>query len=260
MESTPDGPLPRIAADGRMPMQVYAAGFDPSDQRPKVGLILAGIGLNGADSQDATNNLPGGITFALSPYAQISPDLLAKIRLAEHEYLLSLPMEPQSFPLNDPGDKALLTRNTPEENEQRMRWALSRFAGYVGVTGALGSMRGERFAKASYAFDPVLHELSARGLLYADPRPDAGKLPSVWQRRVDVIIDDRPDDASIDSKLGELDRLAAERGSALGLAGAVRPETIARIAAWANELPAKGLALAPVSALAVAPPATEPTQ
>ena len=241
-------------------MQVYAAGFDPSDQRPKVGLILAGIGLNGADSQDAANSLPGGITFALSPYAQISPDLLGKIRLAEHEYLLSLPMEPQSFPLNDPGDKALITRNTPEENEQRLHWALSRFAGYVGVTGALGSMRGERFANASYAFDPVLHELSARGLLYADPRPDAGKLPSVWQRRVDVIIDDQPDDAAIDAKLAELDRLAAERGSALGLAGTVRPETIARIAAWAYELPAKGLALAPVSALAVAPPATEPTQ
>lgn len=241
-------------------MQVYAAGFDPSDQRPKVGLIVAGVGLNGADSEDAARRLPGGVTFALSPYAQIGPDLLAEIRLAEHEYLLSLPMEPQSFPLNDPGDEALITRNTPEENEQRLHWALSRFAGYVGVTGALGSMRGERFANAPDEFNPVLHELSARGLLYADPRPGAQKLPYVWQRRVDVIIDDQPDAAAMDAKLAELDRLAAERGSALGLAGAVRPETIARIAAWANELPAKGLALAPVSALAIAPLPTEPTQ
>ena len=106
----------------------------------------------------------------------------------------------------------LLTRNTPEENEQRLHWALSRFAGYVGVTGALGSMRGERFANASYAFDPVLHELSARGLLYADPRPDAGKLPSVWQRRVDVIIDDQPDVDAADRR--EIGRAGPSRGRA----------------------------------------------
>lgn len=242
-------------------MQVYAAGFDPSDQRPKVGLILAGVGLNGADSQEAARSLPAGVTFALSPYAQIGPELLAQLRLAEHEYLLSLPMEPQSFPLNDPGDKALIARNTPEENEQRLHWALSRFAGYVGVTGALGGgMRGERFANAPDVFDPVLHELSSRGLLYVDPWPGARKLPYVWQRDVDVIIDDQPDEAAIGAKLAELDRIAAERGSALGLAGVVRPSTIARIAAWANELAAKGLALAPVSALAVEPPAAEPTQ
>src|SRR5262249_39216417 len=30
--------IPRIAADGRMPMQVYAAGFDSSSRRPRVGL------------------------------------------------------------------------------------------------------------------------------------------------------------------------------------------------------------------------------
>ena len=33
--------LPRIAADGRMPMQVYAAGFDNTTRRPRVGLLLA---------------------------------------------------------------------------------------------------------------------------------------------------------------------------------------------------------------------------
>ena len=30
-------------------------------------------------------------------------------RPTEHEYLLSIPMEPQGYPLNDPGASALLT-------------------------------------------------------------------------------------------------------------------------------------------------------
>ena len=63
----------------------------------------------------------------------------------------------------------------------------------------------------------------------------------------------------IDDKLARLAKLAHDRGSALGLAGVVRPVTIERIAAWANGLTADGLALAPVSALAQAP-GKEPAQ
>ncbi|MBV8616074.1 MAG: divergent polysaccharide deacetylase family protein, partial [Acetobacteraceae bacterium] len=44
-----------------------------------------------------------------------------------------------------------------------------------------------------------------------------------------------------------------ERGSALGLAGAVRPVTVERVAAWTSQLAAQGIALAPVSALVEAP-------
>jgi len=260
-EDTPAGKLPRIADDGRMPMQVYAAGFDRSNRRPRVGLLLAGVGLNVADSEQAIRMLPGGVTLAISPYAVISDKLLSEARLAEHEYLISIPMEPQSFPLNDPGNHALMIRNAPEKNADRLNWALSRISGYVGATGALGLMRGERFASVSEQMNPVLEQLAHRGLLYVDPRPGAKPVPSVWQRDVDVVIDDQPDAASIDAKLAELDKIAAEKGSALGLAGAVRPVTTERLATWANQLPSKDLALAPVSALVVPPPAhAEATQ
>ncbi len=258
-EETPDGKLPRISPDGRRSMQVYAAGFDKSNLRPKVGLILAGVGLNVAESEQAIQALPGAVTLAFSPYAVVPDQLLSEARLAEHEYFISIPMEPQSFPLNDPGNQALLTRNAPEENEKRLAWALSRISGYVGATGALGLMRGERFASVPQEIDPVLEQLAHRGLLYVDARPGEKRLPSVWQRDVDVIIDDAPDAVSIDARLAVLDKIAAEKGSALGLAGVVRPVTIERIAAWANELPAKGLALAPVSALAL-PAASEQGQ
>ena len=53
-----------------MPMQVYAAGFDSSSRRPRVGVLLAGIGLNQADSEAAIRLLPGGVTLAVSPYAR----------------------------------------------------------------------------------------------------------------------------------------------------------------------------------------------
>jgi uncharacterized protein len=247
--------LPRIAADGRMPMQVYAAGFDSSTLRPRVGLLLAGVGLNQAESEAAIRALPGGVTLAISPYAQNTAKLLSAARSAEHEFLLSIPMEPQGFPLNDPGKQALMTSLSVEQNRSRLEWALSRIAGYVGAVGAEGSLRGERFASLPEEMNPVLTELVRRGLLYVDPRPGAAPLPLVWSRSVDLVIDAPGAAADIDDKLAQLVRLAREKGSALGFAGTVRPVTIQRLAAWANGLAADGLALAPVSALVQAPTA-----
>jgi uncharacterized protein len=247
--------LPQIGPGGRMPMATYAAAFDAADPHPRVGLILAGVGLDHAASLAAIRSLPAGVTLAISPYARHPDALLAAARAAGHEYLVSLPMEPQGFPLNDPGNHALMTSRTPAQNRQALDWALSRFAGYVGATGALGILRGERFAGSAEDMDPVLRQLAARGLLYVDPRPGAGRLPFAWGRDVDVVIDRTADAAAIDTALQRLDQIARRRGHALGLVGAVRPVAVAQLAAWAHALPAQGLALAPVTALALAPPA-----
>jgi polysaccharide deacetylase 2 family uncharacterized protein YibQ len=72
-----------------------------------------------------------------------------------------------------------------------------------------------------------------------------------------VVIDEPAVRTEIEAKLAALEQIARDKGSALGLAGATRPVTVDRIAAWANGLAAKGLALAPVSAVVVAPRANE---
>ncbi len=250
----PGHALPRISEDGRAPMQVYAAGFDHSSLRPKVGLLVAGIGLDAAASRDAIRTLPGGVTLAISPYGHDLEKLLALARAAEHEYLVSVPMEPQGFPLNDAGPQALTGRVPREENMRRLDWALSRIQGYVGVTSALGhGLNGQRFTAVPGSLAPILESIARRGLLYVDPTPGAQLPPIVWNCDVDVIIDSTASANAIDDKLVELDRMAQQKGSALGLVGAVRPVTVQRIATWANMLLSKGLALAPVSALVLPP-------
>jgi polysaccharide deacetylase 2 family uncharacterized protein YibQ len=250
--------LPRIAADGRRPMQVYAAGFDTQTRRARVGLILAGIGMHEADSLHAARTLPSGVTFAIVPYASNPERMLSSIRLAGHEFLLSLPMEPTEFPLSDPAPRALMTSLTPEQNRERLLWALSRMGGFAGATNALGGMRGERFAGMADQMDPVLRELDRRGLMYVDVRADAGPNRLAWGRSVDLVIDEITTEEQIDQRLEALSRLARDRGTALGLATTPRPVTVDRIAAWANGLVNKGLALAPVSAIANPPAGKDP--
>ena len=238
-------------------MALYAAGFDPTSVRPRVGMLIAGIGLSEAESMAAVKDLPHGVTLAISPYAGDISRLLAVARLTEHEYVLSIPMEPQGYPVNDPDDRhALMTSQPLAQNLDRLRWVLARFSGYVGVTSALGPMRGERLAAVADQFAAVLKEVGHRGLLFVDARTSQPVLPYAWNRSVDIVIDDEPIDAAVlDQRLDSLSHVALDKGSALGIVWVPRPVTIARVAAWTNTLAAKRLALAPVSAL-VQPPAT----
>jgi uncharacterized protein len=250
--------VPRIAVDGRMPMQVYAAGFDRSSQRARVGLILAGIGPIDSESTKAIRDLPGGISLAISPYTAAPDRILSLARSHEHEYLLALPMEPLGFPNIDPGPQALMTNLPPAQNLERLTMLLARSGGYAGVTSALGGMRGERFLAMTEEIDPVLAALGERGLYWVDTRANQGALPHVWSRSVDLVIDEPADQTDIDAKLDQLSQMAKDRGAALGLATAPRPVTVDRIAAWTNSLMARGLVLAPVSAL-LRPPAKKDT-
>ncbi len=145
----------------------------------------------------------------------------------------------------------------PSENLGRLQAFLAQFTGYVGVTNALGPMRGERLSGAGEQFDPMLEEIAGRGLLFVDARIGQKPLPHVWSRSADLVLDDDPLDATVlDQRLDTLTHLALDRGSALGIVSVPRPVTVERVAAWTNRLASEGLALAPVSAL-VRPPAKQ---
>ena len=255
----PDFPASRLPVvgpgSGAEPRKIYAGGFDPLDARPRVALMIAGIGLPAANSDDAIQHLPAAVTLAYSPYAA-APNLSAA-RARGHELMISVPMEPAGYPLEDAGAQSLLTGGAPEDNRRRLEWALSRIEGYAGVTGALGRLRGERFARSGEQMGRMATEIAERGLYYIDPR--AGEAPPAGTTRaIDVVIDDQPEAASVDAALARLETLAVDHGSALGLVGAPRPVTVDRLAAWAGKLATHGVVLVPVSAL-FAPPAAAPT-
>jgi uncharacterized protein len=214
--------------------------------------------VNDADSLAAIKTLPGGVTLAVSPYAGDLSRLLVVARMTEHEYLLSVPMEPQGYPVNDPDDRyALMASLSPGENLSRLRGILGRTSGYVGVTNALGRMRGERLSGSANQFDSVLEEVARRGLLFLDARAGQPPLAHAWNRSIDLVLDDDPIDAVVlNQRLDALTHLALDKGSALGIISVPRPVTLERVAAWTTTLASKGVALAPVSAL-VLPPAKQ---
>jgi len=250
LEPLRDGALPRIAEDGRAPWRLYARAFDQADRRPRIGFLVAGLGISESATENAIARLPGPITLAFSPYGLKLAEFAARARADGHEVLVAIPMEPVGFPLNDPGPYALLTGLPWSENSQRLSWALSRFPGYVGATNVLGpTLRGERFSASPEAMRPVLEVLASRGLLYVEARQGEAAPSGLPARAVDILVDERPMRGEIEQRLADLEQRARDQGSALGLSGS-SPLALDRIAVWAAGVEARGFVLAPVSALA----------
>jgi len=243
---------PPAATSGEPPWKKYARPFPAEDPRPRVSLVITGLGLTAIQTQAAIDQLPPEITLAFSPYSGELQDWVTKARAAGHEVLIELPMEPLNYPADDPGPQALLASLSPGENLKRLEWVLARSDGVAGLVANMGS----RFQANARLIRPVLTRLAEKGYLYIDNRSGPTSVVGEVAASIDLpwtyntrFIDAEATRVSIDGRLQQLERTAREKGFALGLAQGY-PVTIERVAAWARSLEVKGLALAPASALA----------
>jgi len=262
VEDSPNGPLPIIGKDGRQAWQVYARPFDAKDVRPRVALIITGIGLDQTLSQAALDRLPGTVTFGFNPYASNVKDIVANARSLGHEALLGLPLEPLDYPRQDPGPLTLLTSLDASQNADRLTKLMGKATGYVGFVAIMGA----RFEGENSSLMPVLETLKQRGLMFADNKapelsiavPIAKQMKLPWAAG-NSVIDSESDPATIDQTLAGLETTAKRSGAALGIA-ALSPALLDRVAAWLGSLDGKGIALAPASAIANRQNAQQPAQ
>ncbi|KAA2213147.1 divergent polysaccharide deacetylase family protein [Teichococcus oryzae] len=252
LEPSEHGPLPRIAPDGRVPRQVYAAPAAAPAGKPRIALIIGGFGLSAPRAEEAIRRLPAAATLAFGPLPARADLLLDQARRRGMEVLLALPLDSAGAA---PADHLLRASRSWEDNADRLARALGSFAGYPGVIGAQGGQRGERFAADAAQLRALEAALEARGLFYIDARPGAAAPAAVWGAAIDQVLDEPLTGGEVQFRLEALEAAARRKGSALGLAGEPSPILVDRIAAWAASLPQRGVALVPASAVARPPPA-----
>ena len=252
VETAAVGPLPQIAPDGRRPWQAYAQVHDPFDGRPRIAIVVGDLGLSTSATEAAIDTLPAAMTLAFSPYAGRLDEWLQRSRRAGHEVLLMVPMEPLTYPHDDPGPQTLLIAAGPERNRRRLEWLMSRAGGYVGVMNVMG----ERFVASRPSLEPILTEIDRRGLMFfdANSRQRSAAVPIAAELDLPIAASNRSVDAvvsrdAIDLRLRELEEIARDRGLAVGYAASY-PITLERLAEWAVTLAPRGFVLAPITAAA----------
>jgi uncharacterized protein len=250
IEQSQQGPLPRIADDGRSPMTAYAPPA-PSDKRPRIAIVITGLGISAKETSAAIAQLPPEVTLAFAPYDDDVQRWVSEARKQGHEVLMEVPMEPYDFPDSDPGPHTLRAGVGEESNTERLTWSLTRFTGYAGVTNLLGS----RFLSDPDSLEPVLTFLERRGLFFFESGPTSRSTASDVAQRLDApylqsstTIDTIQTAMEIDQRLSELEARARTNGSASG-SGFLYPVTIERVTEWTHGLAGRGFVLVPASAI-----------
>lgn len=237
-------PLPRGEAAWRR--NALPHPVDPG--RPMVAVVIDDLGINGTGTRDIIA-LPGPLTLSFMSYAERLETLIAAGRLAGHEPMLHVPMEPQGDA--DPGPNALRVGLDAEELRRRLVWGLERAPGIVAVNNHMGS----RFTAHRPGMDLVMAELAGRGLAFLDSRTTAATVGLAAARAAgvpaverDVFLDHEQDRAVIDRALAALEARARAQGTAIAI-GHPYPETVAALADWLPGLAARGVQLVPLSAV-----------
>lgn len=252
LEQSRYGMIP-VMAGGLKPFNAYAMTTDAdrakAERMPTVTIVVGGLGIGAARTNEAVMKLPAAVALGFTPYGSDPGKLATEARAKRHEVILQIPMEPFDYPDNDPGPQTLLTSSAPEQNLDRLNWHLSRIQGYVGLSNFMGA----RFVATEPAMQAVIRDAAKRGLGYLDdgtaPRSVAGTLAkslAIPYARADLTIDQVPAGADVDKALARLESIAKERGSAIGMASAL-PVTIERIVNWSKSLESRGILLVPLT-------------
>ncbi|MEZ0262281.1 MAG: divergent polysaccharide deacetylase family protein [Alphaproteobacteria bacterium] len=223
----------------------------PGDGEGYVGIIMTDLGVSEAASNRALEDLPQQVALAFSPYSQHVAALVEQAVAAKRETLMLVPMEPLSYPHDDPGPRALLTRVAAKDNSDNLSWILRDAKG---VTGAMNFM-GSSFMSDPKSLLPVFQTLRQRGAVFVENPAPAGpmgleaamnaELPYIT---ADLRIDETATELNVKAQLLALENLARKRGYALGIAQPY-PLSFTILKSWAESLSQRGITLVPLSSI-----------
>jgi polysaccharide deacetylase 2 family uncharacterized protein YibQ len=250
IEQTPAGPLPRVDANGCMPWLANAAAFNYRETRPRVGVVLLGLGRDAALTQRAIDMLPPRISLGFAPDAPFLDRWIDRARTRGHEALVILPVQPADKP-PDTTLPPLRADLTAAENVRRLQAVLARAgSGYIGVVLPTPTP----LSSTDAALRPVLKELADRGLLVLETFR-TGRMVYQVSKELGLAysadagwIDRKAEAAEIVANLSALEEFVGRNRFALAVATAQR-ETVERLIVWSKDVESRGLVLAPVTGL-----------
>lgn len=222
-------------------------------QGVRVAVVIDDLGRSLEDLQPL-ESLGVPVTYAVLPFEEQTPQVVAELRKRRVEMLLHLPMEPKNSG-RDPGPGALRRGMGDDELREKTLAALKAVPGAVGVNNHMGS----GLSADHGPMVTILSLLAERSLFFLDSRTSAESVG--YQVALDlgmpaaerqVFLDD---DLSPEAIRGQFQRLldvARTHGAAIAI-GHPFPETLAALKSEVPKAKAQGYEFVPVSYLLTRP-------
>ncbi len=149
-------PKPGFTEDGKY----YSV--DPN--LPKVCIIVDDFGYSEGQMLKNFLSLDKNIGISVIPGEQFSISTMKKAVQNGNEVLIHLPMEPESYPKDNPGDKAIFVKMTDDEINKRLDEFIYQMNLAVGINHHMGS----KAAADKRIMETVMRKVKAKDLIYID--------------------------------------------------------------------------------------------
>jgi len=192
---------------------------------PQVAIIIDDIGYDENIAQKFLD-LDAVLTFSILPHST-HDNRIAKIAHSRgFDVMLHLPMEPNEYPLINPGPGVLLTSMSPNQLINQLNEDLDSVPFIDGVNNHMGS----KMTTIAPQLNQIFSILKKRGLFFIDSRTTvdtlcgpSAKLLHVPFAQKDVFIDHIPEPDFVRKTIHRLIKIAEDHGEAVGIA---HPHTV----------------------------------
>jgi len=231
------------------PAELAVAATEPVSG-PKLVIVIDNLGQN-IDHFNQFADLSGDLTFSILPERHHSERTAREAHARGMEVLLQMPMEPVSYPLNDPGKGALLNSDEPAVLSAKLKDALDSVPYAKGVNNHMGSA----FTANEDGMALVMKALGEQGLFYLNNRTSATEVPADQAVQFAVpffnrnlFIDETPGLESAREALQQAVQMAKDQGFAVAI-GRPKAATLEALKELLPELEQQGVTLIRASGL-----------
>jgi len=191
------------------------------------------------------------IAFAILPHTPHAREAARRLHAAGKEILLHLPMEPRSYPADNPGKGALFVDMDEGEIRRQIETDLTAVPYVSGVNNHMGS----RFMEDEAGLAVMMEELAKKGLFFVDSltTPDSRARSAAARAGVRyasraVFIDHTPDHAAALANLLQPPPRGWAQEKPLLMIGHPRPETMRALREAQPLWQKEGVRMIPLSA------------
>jgi polysaccharide deacetylase 2 family uncharacterized protein YibQ len=216
----------------------------------QVAIIIDDIGYDLGPVRELLK-VDADITFAILPLCSHSREAAEMLHKAHRETLLHLPMEPNSYPKEKPGNGALFT----DMNNEELIFQLEKDLASVPYISGVNNHMGSKFMADEDKLILIFNKLKKKKMFFIDSRTTANTKASAAAEKVNiqmasrkVFLDNDRDYNEIYKKLLEVTQNSSDVSPVI-IIGHPYPETIRAIKDASRVLREKGILIVPVSKL-----------
>jgi len=118
----------------------YASEDSYGKKKTLLSVVVDDFGNFSGELLDEFCALNPAVTFAILPDLEHSSDVMKKAAKTYHETIIHIPMEPQGYPKNNPGDNAIFVHLSEKQIIKRMKNFIKQLPLCVGANNHMGSL------------------------------------------------------------------------------------------------------------------------